>query len=501
MSNSRREPLPKAVRNFLLLISSAMLASCGGGGGSTDTAGIGGTGIVVGRVSGFGSIFINDTRYTTPAGTRFVIDGMAGSQDDLAVGMVVRIEAETENGNFTGKAIEVAYENELQGPIDTGSIASAGANRQTFTVFGQTITIDDTDTRFEGTAFGSIDDTIVVEISGFRTSPGEIFATFVKKTGDKNIGSEVELRGLVDLYDMGPPEQFEIDGIEIEVDPAASVDVDGGNLQDGLFVEVEGEIMSLTPLRIRALEVESEDEDFGDDIDDVRLEGIVSSYVAGPPATFQVDGQTVDASAAVITPAGAVIANGVEVEVEGDIVGGVLFADEIEVEAEESELRSVVATVDALGGNFTVEFPFTSGTSTSVVVNVDAQTVFEDEKTGGSISTPPFSLDDLVGGGFGSGTADYVIVKGEEINDEIVATLVKRVDSEDKLELEGVIDAYTAGPGGSITVLGITYGLNALTQYSPDPNFLPGDFVEIEDEDDLPNYAIDGIADEVELEN
>ena len=141
MSNSRREPLPKAVRNFLLLISSAVLASCGGGGGSTDTAGIGGTGIVVGRVSGFGSIFINDTRYTTPAGTRFVIDGMAGSQDDLEVGMVVRIEAETENGNFTGKAIEVAYENELQGPIDTGSIASAGANRQTFTVFGQTITL------------------------------------------------------------------------------------------------------------------------------------------------------------------------------------------------------------------------------------------------------------------------------------------------------------------------------------------------------------------------
>ncbi|MDJ0779634.1 MAG: DUF5666 domain-containing protein [Gammaproteobacteria bacterium] len=480
-------------------MSGTLIASCGSSSGSSDeTAGIGGTGIVAGRITGFGSIFVNDTRYTTPSGTRFVIDGVAGSQGDLKVGMVVRIEAETENGAFTGEAIEVVYENDLQGPIDNGSIAPAGASQKNFTVFGQTITIDDTDTRFEGTAFSTIDDTIVVEISGFRTSPSEIFATFVKKTSNKAIGSEVELRGLIDMYDMGPPETLEIDGIDIEVDPAATVDVEGGVLQNSLFVEVEGEIMSLAPLTVRALAIESEDADLGDDVDDVRLEGIVSGYVAGPPTTFLVDGQAVDASSAVTTPAGAVIADGVEVEVEGDIVGGVLFADEVEVEAAESGVRSFVATVDTGNSFFTADFPFTAGLSTTVVIRVNAQTVFEDEKTGGTINTVPFSLDDLVDGGFGSGTADYVIVKGEEINDEIIATLVKRVDFEDKLELEGVIDAYTAGAGGSITVLGIEYGLNGFTQYSPDPNFLPGDFVELADEDDPPNYAIDGIADEVE---
>ena len=137
--------------------------------------------------------------------------------------------------------------------------------------------------------------------------------------------------------------------------------------------------------------------------------------------------------------------------------------------------------------------------STEVVVNVDAQTVFEDDKTGGAIVSSPFSLDDLVAGG---GT-DYVIVKGDEVGDQINATLVKRVDADadEKRELEGIVDAYTAGATGSITVLGIEYGLNGFTQYDPNPNILVGDFVEIEDRDDPPNFLIDGIADEVELEN
>ena len=79
-----------------------------------------------------------------------------------------------------------------------------------------------------------------------------------------------------------------------------------------------------------------------------------------------------------------------------------------------------------LPSSFTVEFPGTVMPGT-VTVNVDAQTAFEDET-----AAPPFSLDDLNGGGSGGG-GDYVIVKGTEVGNEINATLVKRVDAEDKL--------------------------------------------------------------------
>ena len=188
--------------------------------------------------------------------------------------------------------------------------------------------------------------------------------------------------------------------------------------------------------------------------------------------------------------------NGLDIEVEGEIVGGTLIADEVEAEDEDSKLRSYVNTVDTLGGTFEVHFPVSVGPMTVTVI-VDGQTYFEDQ-TGAAVTPPSFSIDDLTPGGQGIG--DFVRIEGVEVaNNDILATVVKRTNPDDKLELEGMVDAYS--PGMSITVLGIQYGLDGGTTYEPNPpNIAFGDFVEIEDDDDpVPNQA-DGIADEVEEE-
>lgn len=492
-----------------LLVSSLTLNACGGSGSSSGgdgfdtTAGIGGTGIVAGKTTGFGSIYVNGSRFDTSQ-SQFIVDGEVLDQNALAVGMIVRLKVETENGVYTGDALEVVYDDEVQGPIDDtapGIEESPNGTQKTFKVFGQTITIDDTSTRFEGTTFGTILENDVVEISGFRISETEVSATYVKKTGVRTFNvSEVELRGTIDNYLPAPNEMFDINGITITVDrsdPDLDLEVPGGVLEDDLYVEVKGILTAV--MEIEAKRIELEDEDFGEDVDDVRLQGIISQFGVAGPAMFEIDGQLVDAAGAEIEPNGATLADGIEVEVEGDIEGGVLYAEEVEVEEEETKLRSFISSVDVAGNSFEVDFPFTMGASTGVVVKVDGQTVFEDD-TGGPVNTIPFSLDDLRPNLIEPGVFDFVRVEGQEVNGEVIATVVKRVDPDDERRIEAVVDDYA--PDNFITLLGITYQLvPGTTEYEP-PGFVIeiGDFVEVSDTDEPPGDPADGIADEVEEE-
>ena len=494
MKPGTRIKLTAAGGIFVLLAACLALVACGSsGGGGGQSAGVGGTGIAVGKITQFGSIYVNGDRYKTK-NSRFIVDGNTNaSQDDLEIGMVVRVKFKTANGKPTGEAIEVFYDDEVQGPIDSApvEVPGSGGTQKTFTVFGLTITVDEVGTIFEDTSFDTLAANDVVEISGFRTGPDAITATYVEWKETLTTGSEVEIRGNIENLVAGPLPTFEIRGIDIITDINTEIEVPGGMLENDLFVEVEGTVTSLTPLTILAEEIEFEEEGFGENVDDVSLQGLISDYV--DIGDFKVNGLPVDASGAVLEPANAaaLLENGVEVEVEGDIVGGVLIADELELREGDSELRAFVNTVDVGDSSFTVSYPVLSAPF-DVVIRVDGQTVFEDE-TGAVPATPPFSLDDLNPGG-----VDFVRIEGREVNGEVVADTVKRrSDADDSLKLEGFVDAHD--PGVSITILGIVYGVDGATSYEPDPpDITAGDLVEIEDENDpLP---ADGIADEVEEE-
>jgi len=111
------------------------------------------------------------------------------------------------------------------------------------------------------------------------------------------------------------------------VDTAAAELPDGG-LANNQYVEVKG---SLTDATIDAASVELKSEGFAD-TENVSIEGIVTDYISN--SVFRVAGQQVDASVAEFNPAGLVgnLANGVEVEVDGAIQGGVLMASRVEAE-------------------------------------------------------------------------------------------------------------------------------------------------------------------------
>jgi len=491
-----------------MLVSIAMLSACGGGGSSDTTAGIGGTGIAVGKITDFGSIYVNGGIFNTNQ-SQFIVDGdSSANQDDLSIGMVVLLRVETNNGVFTDKALDVVYDDEVEGPITNVTPDPMDATLLTVTVFGQTITINDTNTLFEDSSatpdpnygFDKIAVNEVIEVSGFRVSPTEITATYVEKTDDLNPGfSEVELRGIISQF-SGMNQNFMLDSVLITFDNMTDIEV-SGVLDNGLFVEVEGIYFDNPSVLVHAEEIEEEEEGFGDDVDDVSLQGIISDFMGGPK-TFKIDGQAIDFSGAQIEPSGATLENGLEVEVEGDIVGGVLIAEEVEVREGEAKLKAFVSSVNLISNSFEVSYPGLG----AVTIKVDAQTTFEDEK--GPSPLQDLELSDL------TPVVDFVKIEGKEmVNDEVVAGIVKRIDDDD-YKLQGVVDGFIPiGSLASITVLGIIYPvdttpitgtefegfLNAADFFTAlDAEIIAGNDPEVEIEDDIP---ADGIADKVELED
>jgi hypothetical protein len=92
-----------------------------GGGGLTAGGGIGGTGITIGAVSGFGSIIVNDKVYDTTF-AEIVVDGeTTGTGDQVArdaldKGKIVRIERDLMDDS-TETVTRVVYNDNVEGPV------------------------------------------------------------------------------------------------------------------------------------------------------------------------------------------------------------------------------------------------------------------------------------------------------------------------------------------------------------------------------------------------
>ena len=312
-----------------ILLCSSLLVSCG----DLTTAGIGGTGITSGEITRFGSIFVNGVEFNTD-NSQFEVDGTVfGSQSEailagLAVGMVARIEGITDASGVTGTATLVVYDDEIEGPV--ANLTTLLNGQKSFEIFNQTVIIDQTSTFFKVTDFGTLAMNDIVEVSGFLAPNNEIFATYIEWQGVLEPGvSEVELTGTISQFDSGT-KSFKLGSVTIDFASAVTIDVPGEILYNGLEVEVEGVYQA--DGSILAVEIEEEDDDFESEIDHISLQGIIANFSNVTGLHFTIGGQPVDASIAELSPPGIIVLdNGVNVEVRGSIVGGVLFADKVKL--------------------------------------------------------------------------------------------------------------------------------------------------------------------------
>lgn len=324
------------------VVAGAILVSCGGGGNTlaSNSGGIGGTGVVYGPITGFGSIFVNDLEIDI-ASAGITADGVDVDETALNLGMVVRVSGNFDTANLTGVATSVTYRDNLEGPID--SISSIDATNKQLVVLGQTIIVSSTTTNFANTDFASLVPGNVIEVSGLVDNAGVIRATHVERKSDSftNGTTVIEVKGAIQNLD-NTAGTFEINTLTVDYLTLGATTPQGG-LSNGLFVEVKG--MSIGGSgELQATSIELEDEGFGgsdsNEGDYVEIEGFVSSITS--PTEFNMGAQAVQTRSSTRYEGGsaASIQVGIKLEVEGTIANGVLMADKISIEGSDNDSSS-----------------------------------------------------------------------------------------------------------------------------------------------------------------
>ncbi len=418
---------------------SLALTACGGGGG--DTAGIGGSGFISsGTITGFGSVFVNGVEFETDS-SAFDIEGTSGTQNDLAIGMVVRVNGTINPDGITGNASSIIFDDELQGPVSGLNVITDTAS---FTVLGTTVKIDRNLTSFDGTGFDF--DTITnddnVEISGFFDSIGVLTASRVELKDDAFVPnvSIVEIKGDVLAWDGT---NFTLNGLTILASGAELDDLPNG-LSDGIRVEVEGTFDGTDT--ITANKVQSEELEL-DDSEEFEVEGLITGYVDN--TNFNVNGIPVDASAATFEPLVFALANDLLVEAEGPIINGVLKAEEIKLRGGDVKIAAEVTLINT---DNTFEVSPVS-TQPAITVGLGTETEMKNEITGDE----SLNISHLTVG-------DFVEIEGFETgSDSVFAAQVKIVlfADTDGVEVQANIDETLND--GFITVLGVQFVIDGGT--------------------------------------
>lgn len=451
----------------LTAIASAMalLAGCGGGGGSSSASGT--TSTSIGKIDGFGSIYVNGVEYDTDGASYWVDDMSASSDDALGVGMKVKVVGRVNSDGRTGTADSIYYDDDLEGPISNLVVSGATA---TFDILGMNVSADENDTVYDdGASFSGLANGQEIEVSGFFDG-SQLVASRIELQTDTD--DDYEIKGTITQYD----------GVTITLDLqngdsagpytiGSSAEIDLPASPVGTFAEVK---LVDTGSGLEVTRIESEDEDLIDDSDnEIKLRGILVDDGSG---NYSVNGIPLILN----EPLPAGIGDGSEVEVEGVMDGDSLVVTEIESEDGEIEIKARVISVsnsDAKNGTITLDLL----NGQSVDVTTDNSTAFEDDSSSDSDADGSFTLDELT-------DMDFVEVEVSFNGTDYYAYSIERED-DTETEVEAIVDDYVAGT--SITVIGVTFNVDGSTSVTGTPTV--GDEVKVSDDDS------DGTADAIEV--
>lgn len=422
--------LKKFILNAAMLGGFGLLAACGGGGGGTTAAGPDGSSVSRGTITGFGSVYVNGTRYSTD-GARITVDDEDASESDLEVGMVVTVHGRKDADGANGQAERIDYDDELEGIVISNDIA-AGATTGALNIMGQIVNVSAT-TVFESKVAGidGVDQIVsgnIVEVSGHADGQGTIEATRIEvKAADlaTYLASRdtIEVKGTVGNLDT---ETFTIGQLTVNYAGAVLDDLPNG-LANGLYVEVKSvaglnDAGQLVASKVE-LENDGDKEHRGEDGDEFELEGVISQDLDGD--VLEVNGQTVllTEGTELEDVSREQLLSGLRVEVEGrfnedgDLVAAKIEAEDDEHEVE-NEIKGVIETIDATDVN--------SGLITLMdgsKIRVTNETIMKDERDEGMIPEHGFNLSLLA-------TNDYIEVDGKLDADsgEFIAAKLERED-------------------------------------------------------------------------
>ncbi|MCU7906736.1 MAG: hypothetical protein KZQ76_13005 [Candidatus Thiodiazotropha sp. (ex Epidulcina cf. delphinae)] len=436
----------------IMTLLMAALYGCGGGNGAqVADGGIGGTGVSQGRISSFGSIFVNGIEFNTDKAS-FSVNNANGTQDDLAIGMVVRINGTSDQASGAGEAESVEYDSLIEGVIDSNEITFDN----TLTIMDQFITVNlDTvyENHIDATLLADLPTDSVVEVSGFTDGAGAILATRIKVKSLAWAGDKLEVSGVVSDISGN---RFRIGSLTIDASNALPIP------PEGTFVEAEGNRFSGDVFEADSIEIEGDGSTVvADDGNEVEIEGRITVALDNNDH-FTLNGQVVDASSTPFSGAANTLTVGRIVEVEGVMNGEVLLAEEIELKAEESEKGEIAGIVGV--GNVDTS----AGTVRLLgrTIRVDNSTIMENDLEDEST----FTLAQLI-------SSDYLEAHVFFDNGDLVAGKLELDTPPENhdAEIEGVpefIDAST------IRIFGVTVDTSGVDySFSPERIEVEGNFV------------------------
>ncbi len=328
-------------RTLTICVATALLSACGGGGGSSNLAGVGGSGITSGVITGFGSVFVDGIEYNT-ANATITMDGQPATEQDLKVGMKVRLQGST-NGT-TGTATSIDFRDEVEGIVKSNS-------NGTLDVMGLTVQTDNT-TEFSSkvasiTSIAGISQGNIVEVSGPRLDATTIQATRIEVKAQRYTrGNGVEVKG--DIANLDTTAQtFKIGSQTVDYS-ATSLPAGAGN---GTYVQVRS-TQGLVGSHLVASKVSLED---GGDMavdgtegEDIKLSGPVGNNPTS--SRFTLDGTTVRVTSNTEFKNGSAsnLVAKTPVKVEGTLdANGDLVATEVKFgEKAKAEMRAHISNVD-----------------------------------------------------------------------------------------------------------------------------------------------------------
>ena len=323
----------------LALLASIALTGCGGGG--VDVAGVdsGGTGsFAVGTIAGFGSVIVNDIRYDDSGAIVQDAYGMPRAATDLRLGMLVEIEgsvlADAPAGSLhsrEGTASEIRIGAQIIGPLQSVDAAASQV-----VVLGQVLDLTTATVYGDELAGGmptlaSLPAGSVLEVHGFPSAANE----------DRYTATRVDLRVAADEYRLigivrnldTVGRRFIIGGAQIDyaaigTDEAQAAGVTEGGLARVRLGTVPREDGTWPMLQAQPAAPQLPDRE------DVDIEGPVTRFTA--VTDFDVNGVPVDASGASIDQGSGQILLGARVTVVGSLSGGVLVAEVVRLDDDET---------------------------------------------------------------------------------------------------------------------------------------------------------------------
>jgi hypothetical protein len=327
--------LGRLLRAWMLGTALALLGACGGG------VGTGGTGSEAqGPITGFGSVIVAGVTWEDAGATVLDEDGrtVARTGDELRLGMTIEIEGVEDGADATADTIRI--DTAIVGPLATVDVAGRMAQ-----VLGQGVQVD-AGTSFDPSAPRGLADLrpgdMVAVYAMPQASGGGQRATRIEPAA---AGAKPRLRGLVEALDASA-RTFRIGALLLRYDDAAGVPSDLANGQVVRIVVRAPGGGAGAPWEVVSFGRQHEAPDEGDR---AQVEGIIASYASS--GRFAVDGLSIDAREAEVRPTGAVLANGVRVQVSGRMSGGLLIAERVTVLANsdvEQRIYKLNGRIDAV---------------------------------------------------------------------------------------------------------------------------------------------------------